>query len=75
MKQYCRYCAHAIESCDFADIVWCDKYRKEMSHAQTKRMNRCKEFKFNEIDVFNLENRYKPREKKIKIKIEQLELF
>lgn len=38
---------------------------------KAKRVNQCKEFVFNEIDVFDLEKRYKPR----KVKKEQRRLF
>lgn len=62
-RQYCRYCAHCVATLD--DIAWCEKLQKEMSESAAKRVNRCKEFLFNEIDAFNIGAKYKPREKKI----------
>lgn len=63
MKQYCRYCNHCING----DAVYCEALNKTMSEEKAKRLNRCKEFVFNEIDVFDLEKRYKPRKEKKEI--------
>lgn len=60
MKQYCRYCSNCI----VGDAVYCETLNKTMSEEKAKRLNRCKEFVFNEIDVFDLEKRYKPRKEK-----------
>ena len=60
MKQYCRYCSNCI----VGDAVYCEALNKTMSEEKAKRVNRCKEFVFNEIDVFDLEKRYKPRKAK-----------
>lgn len=62
MKQYCRYCNHCI----VGDVVYCEVLKITMSEEKAKRVNRCKEFVFNEIDVFDLEKRYKPRKTKMK---------
>lgn len=62
MKQYCRYCNHCING----DAVYCEVLKMTMSEEKAKRVNRCKEFVFNEIDVFDLEKRYKPRKTKMK---------
>lgn len=62
MKQYCRYCNHCING----DAVYCEVLKITMSEEKAKRVNRCKEFVFNEIDVFDLEKRYKPRKTKMK---------
>ena len=75
MKQYCRYCAEATESADYEDVVWCAEKQKEMSHAAAKRQNNCPLFRFCEIDVFDPDKRYKPREKKEKRDNGQLPLF
>lgn len=61
-KQYCRYCSH----CVIGDWVWCEKRQKEMNERAAKRVNKCKDFVFNEIDAFNLEAKYKPRARKEK---------
>ena len=61
-RQYCRYCAHCVETLD--GFAWCERKQKEMSESSAKRTNSCKKFLFNEIDAFNLEAKYKPRAKK-----------
>ena len=57
MKQYCRYCVNCI----YGDVVWCDELNKTMSESKAKAVNNCKHFVFNEIDVFDLDKKYKPR--------------
>jgi hypothetical protein len=72
MKQYCRYCAN----CHYGDVVWCDAKEKTMSENTAKTVNRCKDFIFNEIDVFgDLDKRYKPREPVMKQCDGQMDLF
>lgn len=61
MKQYCRYCIHANQIED--DMCACEKHNYVMGKAKASRLNKCKDFKFNEIDVFNFEKKYKPRNK------------
>ena len=64
MKQYCRYCAY----CSYADGCYCSKKNKPMSESAAKRVNACKDFEFNEIDVFymgDMTKTYKPRIKKV----------
>lgn len=63
MKQYCRYCNHCI----VGDVVYCEALKITMCEEKAKRVNHCKEFVFNEIDVFDLEKRYKPRKAKKEI--------
>lgn len=72
MKQYCRYCAY----CSFGDFVYCSKQKRVISESKAKNVNKCKDFKFNEIDVLgcDLNKIYKPREKKL-TGIEQWLLF
>lgn len=66
MNQYCRYCAYCIGETDYVNVSWCEAKQKEMSSNTAKTINHCKEFIFNPIDAFNVENgRYKPREKKV----------
>ncbi len=60
MNQYCRYCSW----CTYGDAVYCDKKKATMSEASAKRVNSCKNFAFNEIDVFT-GNIYKPKEEKV----------
>lgn len=56
MKQYCRYCAYCI----YGDAVYCEVHNSTMSEQTAKRVNKCKNFTFNELDVFTM-NKYKPR--------------
>jgi hypothetical protein len=49
--------------------VYCDVKGKTMAESTAKTENRCKDFEFNEIDVFymgDMDKRYKPREVKEK---------
>ena len=59
MKQYCRYCSH----CHYGDVAYCEKLKRTMSDEKAKRINKCKNFDFLEIDVFNPEHSYKERQK------------
>ncbi len=74
MKQYCRYCSH----CHYGDAVYCDAKRKTMPESRAKSVNNCKDFDFNEIDVFyagDMNKVYKPRELKQKQCDGQVSLF
>lgn len=75
MKQYCRYCANALdyngEAYDFLCVAEaeCGKNGAGCFYpaAKAKRVNKCKYFIFNPLDVFYTtygEREYKPREKK-----------
>lgn len=67
MNQYCRYCTN----CVYGDVVYCSERNFVMSEATAKRCNNCKDFEFNEIDVFNIDKKYKPK-RKTNIKNERL---
>lgn len=74
MKQYCRYCAHA----HYGDVVWCDTKEKTIPDSTAKTENHCKDFSFNEIDVFyggDMDKKYKPREPVMKQCEGQVSLF
>lgn len=71
MKQYCRYCASACYIDD--DIVYCSSTRAQRSAVNCKKVNKCKMFEFNEIDVFDLDKIYKPQ-KKQSSELQQVEL-
>lgn len=72
MKQYCRYCAN----CHYGDFCYCDILKKLILESKAKAVNKCKYFKFNEIDVFDINKKYKPRTKKRdKRSVKQYELF
>lgn len=60
MKQYCRYCSN----CSYGDCAYCSVKSKVMNDDAIKRVNKCKDFEFNEIDVLNENKRYKPRKEK-----------
>lgn len=70
MKQYCRYCSH----CVYGDAVYCEVLNNTMSEKKAKRVNKCKHFELNEIDVFNINKTYKPKQTKKK-EAEQTKLF
>ena len=61
MKQYCRYCAHAC--CVEEDVMWCEITKSTSTKKQACRVNKCKDFEFNPIDVFNINKIYKPKER------------
>ena len=70
MKKYCRYCAY----CCYGDIPYCEIKKQTMSEEKIKRVNNCKKFLFNEIDVLNPFHTYSPHKSK-KIDNKQLTLF
>lgn len=69
-KKYCRYCTY----CSYGDVPYCSLKDMTMSEGKIKRLNNCKEFVFNEIDVLNPNHIYKPRKKNQK-SFEQQSLF
>lgn len=56
MKQYCRYCVLCNQVDD--DICYCSESKRTFDGAKARRVNKCKDFIFNEIDVFDLERKY-----------------
>ena len=52
MKQYCRYCTNANWYDDFA---YCHIKKKLINKTTASATNNCKDFSFNEIDVFDTE--------------------
>ena len=58
MNQYCRYCAHCI----YGDALYCAAQNGVMDEKSAKQVNKCKDFDFCEIDVFDHERTYKPRQ-------------
>ena len=63
MNQYCRYCANAYLQGD--DMIWCKPKDEIRVDGQIKRLNRCKLFEFNEMDVLDIEHIYKPKPPKV----------
>lgn len=68
MKEYCRYCSH----CCYGDAIYCEVKNKTMSENTAKSVNHCKDFAFCELDVFDIEKKYKPTKEK---EFKQLKLF
>ena len=70
MKQYCRYCSN----CCCGDICYCCVKKQTMSDEKAKRVNHCKDFEFNPLDVFGGFDKdgnpltYHPRKNKPKTK-------
>ena len=56
-RHQCRWCA---ELC-YGDVLYCSAKEQTMSESSVKRVNKCKEFRFCDMDVFTHEH-YKPRE-------------
>ena len=87
MKQYCRYCANAIDyNGDATEFICtakaeCGNNGAGRFHSATKakRPNKCKHFVFNPLDVFYTtygERAYKPHEQHKKHnRLEQFSLF
>lgn len=59
MNQKCRYCANCI----VGDVAYCDLKHKTMSDAAAKRINKCAEFEFNQMDAFGEKDYQEPRAK------------
>lgn len=62
MKQYCRYCGHACLQDD--DLFYCSKREKLYNGAKAKRANRCKDFGYCGLDLFDPNKKYQPRQEK-----------
>lgn len=60
MKQYCRYCAYLC----VGDVPYCSVREQTMSDASAKRVNKCKDFGFCEIDAFGETDGYRPKKVK-----------
>ncbi|MBQ1442018.1 MAG: hypothetical protein IIZ08_08910 [Clostridia bacterium] len=88
MKQYCRYCVHALdyngEATDFVCMAKapCGNNGAGQFYkaSEAKRPNKCKYFEFNPMDVFYTtygEREYKPRQSPALTveKPEQMKLF
>lgn len=44
MKQYCRYCAFCIPHRDYERAYYCTEYKKEISWAGVRRVQKCERF-------------------------------
>lgn len=70
MAQYCRYCAELYTG----NGIYCAAKDKELSEAYTKRANFCKYFAFCELDAYDFDKKYRPRQKKEKTPIKQISI-
>lgn len=91
MKQYCRYCANALDYNGEAEDFLCSANAKCGDYGagrfykaeKAKRVNRCRYFKYNPLDVFYTtygEREYHPRGDRMYCKVskdesEQIEFF
>lgn len=75
MKQYCRYCAEAVLT-ENEDIIYCEVRKVTKHKSSCIRINKCKDFAFNEIDVFgcDIDKIYKPRQPRKKVLDNQIRL-
>ncbi len=58
-KACCRYCCNCIDG----DGIICTVKNHSVSEQYAKSYHKCNDFEFNEIDVFNSNNKYTEREK------------
>ena len=63
MKQYCRYCNNAVLQDD--DLIYWSAKNKIKEKQNCVNQNKCKAFEFNELDVFDIERKYKERKEKV----------
>ena len=55
-RRQCRWCAHLVTG----NGIYCEAKNEEKNERSTKRVNRCHEFEFNEIDAYDLNRKYVP---------------
>ena len=58
MTQYCRYCT----ACYVANGNWCEIKQKTLTDAQIKHSNKCRDFEFCSMDVYDENRTYQPRQ-------------
>lgn len=68
MKQYCRYCINLA----YGNGTWCEAKKKDLSEAEIRRVNYCKDFDFCELDAITGVTIYKPRAARGKKNFEQI---
>lgn len=62
MKQYCRYCTNAVLIDE--GMIYCEAKKETRLQQNCITLNKCKDFDFNEMDVFDIEKIYQPRKVK-----------
>ena len=72
MAQYCRYCIYLVTG----NGTYCEKHDKVLRDSYCKSTNKCKDFKFCELDAYGETDGYKPKaHKKPAQKLDELSLF
>jgi len=56
----CRYCANAVLT-ENENVIYCESSGNTFSKKYATRYKVCKDFIFNELDVFDIEHTYKPK--------------
>ena len=65
MTQYCRYCT----ACCVANGNWCEIKQKPLTDAQIKHSNKCRDFEFCSMDVYDENRTYQPRQARKILKV------
>lgn len=60
-KQYCRYCADAVLT-ENEEMIFCEAKKETRHKSKCATVNHCKDFTFNELDVFDIDKKYKPKQ-------------
>ena len=55
-RHQCRFCQWLVTG----NGIYCEAKNEEKNERSTKRVNRCHEFEFNEIDAYDLNRKYVP---------------
>ena len=63
MKRYCRYCSNAVIT-ENEEIIYCEAKKETRHKKKCIVINQCKDFEFNELDVFDIDKKYQPRKEK-----------
>lgn len=77
MKQYCRYCSYASLQDD--ELYYCSKKDKIYLGSTARATNKCQDFSFCPLDLFDPEKEYKPNKNKRRRRLpdgyEQVSMF
>lgn len=76
MIQYCRYCCEAVLT-ENEEIIYCEAKKETRHKKNCITANKCKDFAFNEIDVFgcgDIDKKYQPRGPRKKVIDNQIKL-
>lgn len=70
VKHQCRFCSHLVTG----NGIWCYAHQRCYSEAYTKRKNECKEFEFNPIDAWFINDYTEPVEPRPMVETLRMEL-